>query len=313
MSEGKQQKPPAKSGALATAERTLEPVREAPLPSPGAGAGPAATDAEVEREIRRLSRRGFVWSGVAVLSGWAALHWLDTRRQDHGIPWPLRRGLEFNEQLARDYFRPTRLSPDNPSAVVGDRLNETIGMPDDFDLDSWELSVSGLATPPEDSDEDDPALTLKLADIKALPRVEMVTEFKCIEGWSQWVHWGGARLADFIAKYPPKRWDQDSDDSDTPPDVRRHPEDMVHYVSLATPDGEYYVGLEMESALHPQTLLCYEMNGKPLTLEHGAPLRLVIPSKYGVKNIKRIGSITYTDTRPADYWAERGYDWYAGL
>lgn len=83
-------------------------------------------------------------------------------------------------------------------------------------------------------------------------------------------------------------------------------------MSLETPDGGYYVGLDMESALHPQTLLCYEMNGQPLSLEHGAPLRLVIPVKYGIKNIKRIGTIRYTDTRPADYWAERGYDWYAG-
>jgi DMSO/TMAO reductase YedYZ molybdopterin-dependent catalytic subunit len=55
------------------------------------------------------------------------------------------------------------------------------------------------------------------------------------------------------------------------------------------------------------------MNGAPLTDEHGAPLRLVIPVKYGIKNIKRIGSIEFTDTRPKDYWAERGYDWYAGL
>ena len=54
------------------------------------------------------------------------------------------------------------------------------------------------------------------------------------------------------------------------------------------------------------------MNGQPLTLAHGAPLRLVIPVKYGYKNIKRIGTIRFTATRPADYWAEQGYDWYAG-
>jgi DMSO/TMAO reductase YedYZ molybdopterin-dependent catalytic subunit len=55
------------------------------------------------------------------------------------------------------------------------------------------------------------------------------------------------------------------------------------------------------------------MNGAPLAIENGAPLRLVIPTKYGIKNIKRIGTITYADQRPADYWAEEGYDWYAGL
>jgi DMSO/TMAO reductase YedYZ molybdopterin-dependent catalytic subunit len=106
------------------------------------------------------------------------------------------------------------------------------------------------------------------------------------------VRWGGVRFRDFAARYVP-----------TPAD----------YVRLVTPDGDYYVGLDLASALHPQTLLCWEMNGEPLTPGHGAPLRLVIPAKYGIKNIKRIGLIEFTDERPADYWAERGYDWYAGL
>jgi DMSO/TMAO reductase YedYZ molybdopterin-dependent catalytic subunit len=65
--------------------------------------------------------------------------------------------------------------------------------------------------------------------------------------------------------------------------------------------------------MHPQTLLAWEHNGKPLELNHGAPLRLAIPVKYGIKNIKRIGSIQYTNTRPGDYWYEEGYDWFAGL
>ena len=69
----------------------------------------------------------------------------------------------------------------------------------------------------------------------------------------------------------------------------------------------------MPSALHPQTLLCYEMNGQPLTSAHGAPLRLAIPVKYGIKNIKRIGSIAYMESRPKDYWAQEGYDYYAGM
>ena len=86
----------------------------------------------------------------------------------------------------------------------------------------------------------------------------------------------------------------------------------VSYAGAQTPDGKYYVGLDIASALHPQTLLCYEMDGRPLTPGHGAPLRLVIPIKYGIKNLKQIGTIQFTDVRPADYWAERGYDWYAG-
>ena len=89
--------------------------------------------------------------------------------------------------------------------------------------------------------------------------------------------------------------------------------EKAQYVRLMTPDEEYYVGIDRPRALHPQPLLCYEMNGAPLKDEHGAPLRLVIPVKYGIKNLKRIGSITYTDECPDDYWAERGYDYYAAL
>ncbi|HZH31673.1 MAG TPA: molybdopterin-dependent oxidoreductase [Pyrinomonadaceae bacterium] len=153
----------------------------------------------------------------------------------------------------------------------------------------------------------EPGLLLTLDDIRALPRVEITTELKCIEGWSTIVNWAGARFSDFAARYtPPTR------EGGGTPDVRERPQELVRYVGLETPDGGYYVGMDMPSALHPQTLLCYEMNGQPLTPQHGAPLRLVAPVKYGIKHIKRIGRITFTDERPGDFWAERGYDWYSG-
>jgi hypothetical protein len=265
------------------------------------------SDAEVERQISRMSRRSLLWGTAAIAGGLAGRQWLVTRREDNGIPWPFRRTLEVNEQLARDYFRPTRLAPNFPVSMAGmPRENGDLGLSDDFEPSDWTLTVLGTSAAPEDSDAEEPSLELSMRHIKALPRVEMVTELKCIEGWSQVVHWAGARLADFMAKYPPTTRSGD------PADLRKRPDDLVRYVSMETPDGGYYVGLDLESALHPQTLLCYEMVGKPLTPAHGAPLRLVIPVKYGIKNIKRIGTIRFTDTRPADYWAEQGYDWYAG-
>ena len=87
----------------------------------------------------------------------------------------------------------------------------------------------------------------------------------------------------------------------------------MKYVGMMTPDEEYYVGVDMPSALHPQTILCYEHNNKPLTPDHGYPLRLIIPVKYGIKSIKRIGSMYFDNEKPSDYWAERGYDYYSGL
>jgi DMSO/TMAO reductase YedYZ molybdopterin-dependent catalytic subunit len=287
------------AGAHATEDRSLV---GADVEQAEAGLDPGA-DGEVEREMRRLSRRGFLWGAAASAAGVGGLRWLATRREDDGIPWPLRRAHEINEQLARDYFRGTRLSPSFPRELAREpRVNGSIGLEDDLDAASWRLNVSGLA----DADEQDTDLQLTLDQIKALPRVEMVTELRCIEGWSAVVQWAGARFADFINAYRP------ATRSGRPSDPQREPEDLVGYVSLETEDGSYYVGLDMESALHSQTLLCYEMNGKPLTEPHGAPLRLAIPVKYGIKNIKRIGTIRFTDRRPPDYWAERGYDWYAG-
>jgi len=152
-----------------------------------------------------------------------------------------------------------------------------------------------------------PGLLLTMADVKKLPHVEMVTEFKCIEGWSEIVYWGGARLRDFLVAYPPLNGDRSQFDS------KELASGIPKYVGFETPDGHYYVGIEREVALHSQTLLAYELNGQPLTPDHGAPLRLVTPLKYGIKQLKQIGRITYTDMRPHDYWHEQGYDYYAGL
>lgn len=143
-----------------------------------------------------------------------------------------------------------------------------------------------------------PGLLLTLDDILKLSKHDLVTQFKCIEGWSQIVHWTGVRMADLIAAYPPEKR----------PDGR-----SPRYVYMETPNGDYYVGYDMKVCMHPQTLLVTEMSGSPLTQYHGAPLRLHAPTKYGYKQIKRIGLIAYTDQQPDDYWTKLGYDWYAGL
>jgi hypothetical protein len=256
---------------------------------------------QVKRRMRQQTRRSFLVGGAATVAGLAGWRWLQSRREDDGLPWPFRQTLQVNEELARDYFRRDRVAPDfRGKAPLQNRVNGDLGLDDSIDLGSWRLSVEGLAG------RDDP-LELAFHVIRKLPRVEMTTEFKCIEGWSATVQWAGARFSDFMTAYPPATL------SGEPLDLRTNVEDLPPYVAMETPDGGYYVGLDVESMLHPQTLLAYEMNGAPLTQDHGAPLRLVTPLKYGVKNIKRIGTIRYGRNRPADYWAERGYDWYVGL
>jgi DMSO/TMAO reductase YedYZ molybdopterin-dependent catalytic subunit len=253
-----------------------------------------------EQEMRQISRKSFMWAGLAVLGGYSTIRYLATRTPDNGTPWIFRRGLEFNEGVWKDLYsqRPVPTFP--KSAVTPLRVNGDYGLSEDFVPADWNLSVEGIYGAEE-------ALTVSLAELKRMPKTEMTTELCCIEGWSSIVSWAGVRFSDFMRVHGPMTLSGDE------PDVLKKPQDLVKYVYLETPDAGYYVGLDMPSALHPQTLLCYEMNGEPLPVEHGGPLRLVIPVKYGIKNIKRIGLIRFTNSRPADYWAEEGYDWYAGL
>ena len=138
-----------------------------------------------------------------------------------------------------------------------------------------------------------PGIVLSLDDLRRLPFVEQTTQFRCIEGWSQITSFGGARFTDFLKAYPPAG--------------------NPGYVAFETADGTFSSSFDLASLLHPQTLLCYRMNGQPLTPGHGAPLRLATPFKYGYKQIKQIASLTYSEKRSVDFWEGYGYDWYAGL
>lgn len=254
-------------------------------------------DADTARkEMFRRSLRTFLIGGASAAIGFFGWRWMPNDIK-YGI---LRRTFEFNEKVSQLFYSPSRLSPEFPRDHVSPRrVNGFAGMEKEIDLASWTLSVGGLAGRSDD-------LVLNLNDIKALPRTEMVTELKCIEGWSTIVHWAGVRFSDFAARYLPKTID------DSRPDIANSPEKLVPYVSITTPDNGYFVGWDMPSILHPQTLLAYEMNGEPLLPEHGAPLRIASPTKYGIKQIKRIGRIEFTAERPRDYWTESGYDWYSG-
>jgi DMSO/TMAO reductase YedYZ molybdopterin-dependent catalytic subunit len=242
---------------------------------------PDEQDLELRRQLGRMTRRGFAIGGVAALAGFGGWKWLGSRTEVGRVRWPLRRILELDETVARSTFNPARLSKTFPASQARmPRTNGWAGINENIDLAAWRMAIEG----PSGKN------SWSIADVKSLPRFEVTTELRCIEGWSEVVTWAGARLVDMA-----------------------DPADLVPYVSLTTPDTKYFVGLDVASAFHPQTLLCYEMNGEPLTVPHGAPLRLAIPVKYGIKSLKQIGSITFTDVRPADYWATKGYDWYAGF
>lgn len=237
---------------------------------------------KTDREISRRTRRSFITGGIAALAGFGAWEWIRNGSDAGGIPSPLRRAEEADDVFSHVLFSETRLAKTFDASEIGEaQVNGDEGLAGEPAPD-WKLIVEG-------------GNDLSLDQIKALPKVEQITEFKCIEGWNYIMKWGGAKFSDFAAAHGPSGATQKP------------------WVGLETPDGGYYVGLDRASAMHPQTLLAYEMNGQPLTNDHGAPLRLIIPVKYGIKNLKRIGKITFTDTRPRDYWAENGYDYDSGF
>lgn len=159
---------------------------------------------------------------------------------------------------------------------------------------TWRLEVAGLASGRTER--------LAIDELGArFTRHDMNTRLVCVEGWSHVVAWGGLRFADLLAAYPPApgaRWAALR--SEVSLNGRGEPE-------------PYYVSIDLEAAHHPQTLLATHHGGAPLTLAHGAPLRLVAPMKLGLKNIKGLTHISYTADEPLDFWNERGYSRYDGL
>lgn len=215
--------------------------------------------------------------------------WKQLRHQEQvgGVQKTLRKGLNANEKIFSSLFSEERLVKTYPisEAVKKVRVNGRDGLRTPLDSAGWRLHVIK---------NNGDTLSFTLDDIKKLPKTDIVFDFKCIEGWSQKTWWGGVKFSDFIKHY------------------HLNDEVKMSYAGLQTPDKGYYVGIDMPSIMHPQTLLCYEMNGKPLPLDQGYPLRLIIPVKYGIKHLKRIGTIFFSNQKPPDFWAERGYDYYAG-
>ena len=240
-----------------------------------------------DKKARSTSILSFSFFLLLLLAGWFTYRWISNQPADNGTPKPLRKSLTINEKIFSNAFDSSKLVKEYPisAAVKKVRVNGRDGLRDSVDEETWRLQVIRNAGD---------TLRLTLADIKRLPKRDIVFDFKCIEGWSQVTHWGGVPLKTFMEHY------------------KLGNQAQMKYVGLQTPDKKYYVGIDMASALHQQTLLCYEMNGKPLPVDQGFPLRLIIPVKYGIKHLKRIGTMYFSNIKPADFWAERGYDYYAG-
>lgn len=171
-------------------------------------------------------------------------------------------------------------------------------------FDNWRLTIRGMVQHP---------MSLSLSDIRRLPGRFQITKHDCVEGWTAIGMWTGVPLglllnaagvsanaryvvfhcADNLTGEPAKGGEQSP--------------------------GQYYESIALQDAFHPQTLIAYALNGKPLDVAHGAPLRLRVERQLGYKQAKYIEAIEVTDSfahiagGKGGYWEDRGYEWYAGI
>jgi DMSO/TMAO reductase YedYZ molybdopterin-dependent catalytic subunit len=209
--------------------------------------------------------------------------------------WLLNKSLRIDDDVAEALYSRNRLVPTyTKSQITPLRNNYNGATPDPSYIQEWRLTLDGLAS--------GLSVSLNIPNLLASFRLhEQITRLVCVEGWSAIAWWAGLRFDDLLRAYPPisqAKW--------------ARLESSVNVGPWGNPDP-YYVSLDLSTARHPQTLLATHMNGKPLTVEHGAPLRLLVPVKLGLKNIKAITRITYTKDEPSDYWAKRGYSRYDGI
>ncbi len=230
-----------------------------------------------------LRRRQFLQlaglSGFSLLAGGCSSSLLDS--EVNGIFEPI------NQKVETLLFNPAKLAPEfaksaiEPDALLINTYKDT----PEIDRNLFRLEVMGAVNQP---------LALSLNQIEKLPRTSMIIRHVCVEGWSAIVQWAGVRLVDLIQMAKPKT--------------------AAQYVYFMSADG-YYESWDLASSIHPQTLMVYEKNGEPLTIDNGAPLRLASPIKLGYKLSKWVTQIILTDKLmdSKGYWEDQGYEWYAGL
>ncbi|MGC4098307.1 MAG: molybdopterin-dependent oxidoreductase [Nitrospira sp.] len=146
--------------------------------------------------------------------------------------------------------------------------------------------------------------TWSVADLRAMPSRTQITRHDCVEGWSAIGKWTGVPLGDLMHLVEPL------------------PEAQYVVFYCADIDDEnvpYYESVALQDAYHPQTLLAYDLNGAPLDIPHGAPIRLRIERQLGYKHakyvmgIELVASLTGIGEGKGGYWEDQGYEWYAGI
>jgi len=252
----------------------------------------------------RFSRRRFLTRGVAAASA-VALSGCDALSRTEWFP----KMLASAESLSRSAhhligrramaqeFTERDLSPEfrsNGTAMPNSAAYRTLAASRFAD---YRLRVDGLVQRPA---------SLSLDELRALPSRTQITRHDCVEGWSAIGKWKGARLSAVL------------ESAGARPEARY----VVFYCADPMEEdgtGLYYESIDMLDAMHPQTLLAYELNDKPLPIKNGAPIRLRVERQLGYKHAKYVMRLELVESFAhiaggnGGYWEDQGYEWYAGI
>ncbi len=228
---------------------------------------------------RNLVERGFSLGALTLLTGCDI-------SDNNAVQSLLARFSRWNDRVQEALFSDRRLAPTFPEsmAVKNFRYNAWYGpnLAPRLQAADFRLLLSGKIANKK---------PWTVEELYALPQVTQITRHVCVEGWSMIGKWTGTPFRTFLERVG----------ADT----------TARYVGFECADG-YYEGIDMPTALHPQTLMAFKLSDDILPYEHGFPFKLRIPTKLGFKNPKFITTIYVTDQRPRGFWTDRGYNWFSG-
>ncbi|TMH87778.1 MAG: molybdopterin-binding protein [Betaproteobacteria bacterium] len=234
--------------------------------------------------VRSIERRLFLKQGLS-LGALALLSGCDPT-DDEGVQSLLKGMSRWNDRAQGWLFNPNKLAPEYPESAITKPFpfnafysEEEVTLVDGKD---YKLELEGLIR------EKKP---WTLPELYGLPQTSQITRHICVEGWSAIGKWSGVRFSDFLARVG----------ADT----------SAKYIGFTCAD-DYYTSIDMETALHPQTLLTFRFADQVLPPKYGFPMKLRIPTKLGFKNPKHIMSMFVSNEFPGGYWEDQGYNWFSG-
>jgi DMSO/TMAO reductase YedYZ molybdopterin-dependent catalytic subunit len=233
-----------------------------------------------------IDRRRFLGISAATLGG--AVLGACNANPDKAKPI-LELAERANEGVERGLFRHDSMNRLGDGARVAGKdfpkyfISDSVPVLDAAAARAWRLEVSGAVRRP---------LSLSLDELMKLPRITQKVDHFCVEGWNARATWSGVRVSDLAR-------------------VAGATED-ARFVDFAGFDKGYHESWDMQSAMHPQTLVAYGMDGHLLTPGHGAPARVHSPVKLGYKNTKYLTRVVFMPARNGGFWSDQGYEWYGG-